>query len=63
MTAGLLSVFFQSDKKITLLNFLNSSTYDELICFNLSDGQYKFLYNIEEKYRVPKIEGPLYDFC
>lgn len=62
MTAGLLSVFFQGDKKMTLLNFLNSATYDELIRFNLADGQYKFLYNIEEKYRVPKIEGPLCDF-
>lgn len=40
MTAGLLSVFFQGDKKMTLLNFLNSATYDELIRLNLADGQY-----------------------
>ena len=57
MINGLLSVAAGRQSRDFVLEYLNNSSYDELLGIDLNEDRFKFLYNIEGKYRVPATEG------
>jgi len=46
-----------------VLEYLNNSSYDELLGIDLNEDRFRFLYNIEGKYRIPATEGSFRSFC
>ncbi len=57
MNAKLISLFMKKDPDVSLLDFLNYSSFDELLQIDLKNDRYEFIYNIEDKYVVPATEG------
>jgi diguanylate cyclase (GGDEF) domain len=63
MNANLISLFLREESEISFLEFLNNSSFDELIRIDFREDRYKFIYNIEDKYEVPATEGSFSQFC
>lgn len=57
MTLGSSSIFIPDHFSGSILEYLNRSSYDELVSINFEDGTYHFIYNIEEKYNIPATSG------
>ena len=57
MIKELLNMMPGTPDRQSLLDYLNSSTYDELVEIDLNRDHFKFLYNINDKYHVPGTEG------
>ena len=57
MAIGLLRLFSKDRPAVPLLDYINQSSFDELISVDLSQDRYKFIFNVEEKYQVPTNEG------
>ena len=62
MDYGLLSLFLTERPRITILDYLQNAPFDEMIEINLREDHYRFIYNIDEKYRVPVTEGSFRTF-
>ena len=45
-----------------VLEYLNNSSYDEMLGIDLNEDRYRFMYNIEGKYRIPATEGSYRNF-
>ena len=66
MINGLLAMASGRPSQDFVLEYLNDSSYDEMLGIDLNEDRFKFLYNIEGKYRVPSTEGSfrsLYDYA
>ena len=61
-TKGILSFFVNRNLLDAIPEFLEHSSYDELIEINLDNDSYRFIYNIEEKYFSPVTEGAYRSF-
>ena len=46
----------------SMLNFMNQSSFDEMVGVDLENDRFRFIYNIEEKYQVPATEGTFHNF-
>ena len=57
VATGLLSLFSKGHSPFSLLEYMNHSSFDELISVDLNADRYKFIFNVEEKYLVPTTEG------
>ena len=62
MINGLLAMASDRQSQEFVLDYLNNSTYDEMLGIDLNEDRYKFLYNIEGKYRIPATEGRFRSF-
>ena len=62
MEYSLLSLFSKEHPKVTILDYLQYSPFDEMIEINLRDDHYRFVYNIDEKYHVETTEGSFRTF-
>ena len=62
MINGLLSMAAGRQSQDFVLEYLNNSSYDELLGIDLNEDRYKFLYNIDGKYRIPATEGSFRNF-
>lgn len=57
---GLLDFFKVRKRPLSITEFLERSSYDELIEIDLNTNRFKFVYNVAEKYYAPVTEG-VYD--
>ncbi|MBQ9468482.1 MAG: EAL domain-containing protein [Clostridia bacterium] len=62
MSVGILDIF-QMLNLSSLVDFLNNSSFDELIDLNYAENSFKFIYNIDKKYILPQTSGQIDDFC
>lgn len=46
-----------STKKGTVIEYLNDSTFDELISIDMNADTFKFVYSVEDKYFIPITDG------
>jgi len=58
----LLSMALGNPSPDFIMDYLNNSSYDELLGVDLKDDRYKFLYDIEGKYDVPSTGGSFRHF-
>ena len=49
--------FSREHTDFPIIDFLNQSTFDELIAIDLSQDRYRYVYNVDEKYWTPSMEG------
>ena len=49
--------FSQEHADFPVIDFLNQSTFDELIAVDLKSDRYRYVYNVDEKYWTPSLEG------
>ncbi len=61
MSSGLLD-FFAALNLPSLTDFLNPSSYDELLELDVPGDSFRYLYNVEGKYDVPVTQGRLSDY-
>jgi diguanylate cyclase (GGDEF)-like protein len=59
---GMLDFFKERSKPISVSEFLEHSSYDELIEIDLNSNRYKFVYNVADKYYLPVTEGLYSEF-
>ena len=59
---GMLDFFKKRNQPISIPEFLEHSSYDELIEIDLNTNHYKFVYNITDKYYLPVTEGAYDEF-
>lgn len=59
---GMLDFFKKRNKPVSVSDFLEQSSYDELIEIDLNDNHYKFVYNVADKYYAPITEGIYSEF-
>ncbi len=57
MINGLLALASGKSSQDFVLEYLNNSTYDEMIGIDLNEDRFRFMYNIEGKYQLPATEG------
>ena len=57
MINGLLALASVKSSQDFVLEYLNNSTYDEMLGIDLNEDRFRFMYNIEGKYQVPAMEG------
>ena len=62
MINGLLAMASGKSSQDFVLEYLNNSSYDEMLGIDLNEDRYRFMYNIEGKYRVPATEGSYRNF-
>ena len=62
MINGLMAMAAGRQSQDFVLEYLNNSSYDEMLGINLNEDHFKFLYNIEGKYQVPAKEGSFRSF-
>ncbi|MBR2798011.1 MAG: EAL domain-containing protein [Clostridia bacterium] len=62
MIDSLLSIARDSQSRGFVLEYLNNSTYDDMLGIDLKEDRFKFLYNIEGKYQIPATEGSFRNF-
>lgn len=55
--AGTIVQFSKEHPDFPLVEFLDHSAFDELIAIDLSQDTYKFIFNVDEKYWSPSMEG------
>ena len=57
---GMLDFFKKRSQPLSVSEFLEHSSYDELIEIDLNNNRYRFVYNVADKYYLPVTEG-VYD--
>ncbi|MBR1820385.1 MAG: EAL domain-containing protein [Clostridia bacterium] len=62
MIRELLALFKGNELPVPILEFLNNSSYDEMLGIDLGKDRYKFMYNIDGKYHIPSVEGSFRGF-
>ena len=62
MIDSLLSIARDSQSRGFVLEYLNNSTYDDMLGIDLKEDRFKFLYNIEGTYQIPATEGSFRNF-
>lgn len=60
--AGMLDFFKKRNQPVSVADFLEHSSYDELIEINLNEDHYRFVYNVADKYYAPITEGMYSEF-
>ncbi len=55
--AGTIVRFSKEHPEFPLVEFLDHSAFDELIAIDLEEDTYKFIFNVEQKYWSPSMEG------
>ena len=63
MGPGLLGFFEEGQKKTTVAEFMEHSSYDELLEIDIKQDRFKVIYHIEQKYHLPLMEGSFSSFC
>ena len=66
MGSGLLNLLSGDTPDSKILDTLNKSSFDELFCIDLNRDFFKFIYNIEDKYLPPTMEGTyraFFEYC
>ena len=61
-STGMLEFFKKQNQPLSIPDFLEHSSYDELIEINLNTNHYKFIYNVADKYYAPVTEGLYSEF-
>ena len=59
---GMLDFFKNRSQSLSVPEFLEHSSYDELIEIDLNTNRYKFVYNVADKYYLPVTEGLYSEF-
>ena len=59
---GMLDFFKKRSQPLSVPEFLEHSSYDELIEINLNTDRYRFIYNVADKYFSPITEGTFSEF-
>ena len=54
--------FSKEHPEFPVIDFLNQSTFDELITVDLPSDQYKYIFNVDQKYWTPSLEGTFSTF-
>ena len=54
--------FSKEHPEFPVIDFLNQSAFDELITVDLSRDQYRYVYNVDQKYWTPSMEGTFSTF-
>ena len=62
MIKTLIALLGEAKTRESIMEYLNNSSYDELLGIDLERDRFKFLYNIEGKYQVPVTEGSFKNF-
>lgn len=57
MQIGILSYYTSDTKPATILEYLNCSSFDELIEVDIARDHFQVIYHVEEKYYLPITEG------
>ena len=60
---GMLDFFKKHNQPLSVPEFLEHSSYDELVEIDLNTNRYKFVYNVADKYYLPVTEGAFDEFC
>lgn len=55
--AGTIAKFSKEHPEFPIVEFLDHSAFDELISIDLGQDTYKFIFNVEQKYWSPSMEG------
>lgn len=55
--AGTIARFSKEHPEFPIVEFLDHSAFDELISIDLEQDTYKFIFNVEQKYWSPSMEG------
>jgi len=55
--AGIIAQFAAKHPEFPIVDFLELSSFDELIAVNLEEDTYRFIFNVDQKYQVPSMEG------
>ena len=55
--AGIIAQFAAEHPEFPIVDFLELSSFDELIAVNLEEDTYRFIFNVDQKYQVPSMEG------
>ena len=61
--AGTIARFAKEHPEFPLVEFLEHSAFDELISIDLQRDTYQFIFNVEQKYWSPSMEGVYSTFC
>ena len=61
-STGMLDFFKKRNQPLSISEFLEHSSYDELIEINLNTNRYRFVYNVADKYYLPVTEGAYSEF-
>ena len=59
---GMLDFFKKHNQPLSVPEFLEHSSYDELVEIDLNTNRYKFVYNVADKYYLPVTEGAFEEF-
>ena len=59
---GMLDFFKRTNQPLSVPEFLEHSSYDELIEIDLNTNRYRFIYNVADKYYTPVTEGIYSEF-
>ena len=59
---GMLDFFKKHNQPLSVPEFLEHSSYDELVEIDLNTNRYKFVYNVADKYYLPVTEGAFDEF-
>ena len=59
---GMLDFFKNRNKPVSVSDFLEHSSYDELIEIDLNENRYRFVYNVADKYYAPVTAGVYSEF-
>ena len=54
--------FSKEHSEFPVIDFLNQSTFDELITVDLPSDQYKYVFNVDQKYWTLSLEGTFSTF-
>ncbi|MEE3396432.1 MAG: hypothetical protein VZR04_03715, partial [Succiniclasticum sp.] len=59
---GMLDFFKNRNKPVSVSDFLEYSSFDELIEIDLNENRYRFVYNVADKYYAPVTAGVYSEF-
>ena len=62
MITGIPYLLAETGDPAQLLEHLESTLFDELLEIDLNNGTFRSIYHVEDKYRVPLLEGDYLDF-
>lgn len=62
MIMGLLSLVKGDGAQEFIMEYLNNSSYDEMLGIDLNEDRFSFIYNIEDKYHLPATQGGFRNF-
>ena len=62
MQKGILNYFLRAQEHFSILDYLNHSSFDELVEINVKEDTFRFVYNVEGKYALPATTGSIRNF-